>query len=82
LSEFAGASEELTEALLVNPHDPDAILAALHEALAMSRDESAQRMKDMRTVVNDRDVHQWAGAFLDALYEGQTLAVQVRTAGQ
>ena len=35
LSRFAGAAHELTEALIVNPFDPDAIADAMHLALTM-----------------------------------------------
>jgi trehalose-6-phosphate synthase len=35
LSQFAGAAQELTEALVVNPFDPDAIADAMHVGLTM-----------------------------------------------
>ena len=35
LSQFAGASRELPEALIVNPYDADECAAALHRALTM-----------------------------------------------
>ncbi len=43
LSRFAGAADELTEALLVNPHDPDQIADAIHLALVMSLKERRAR---------------------------------------
>ena len=39
LSEFAGAAHELTEALIVNPFDPDAIADAMHWGLSMPTPE-------------------------------------------
>ena len=39
LSQFAGASRELPEALIVNPYDADQCAAALHLALTMPADE-------------------------------------------
>ena len=35
LSQFAGAAKELTGALIVNPHETDAVAAALKRALEM-----------------------------------------------
>src|SRR5262249_36586252 len=39
LSRFAGAARELSEALIVNPHDTDEMAAALHQALNMPLEE-------------------------------------------
>jgi trehalose-6-phosphate synthase len=60
LSEFAGAANELTDAVLVNPYDLDGVARAMSEALAMSAEERAMRMKRMRDRVLSHDVHVWA----------------------
>ena len=39
LSEFAGAAEELTDAVLVNPHDDRALQQAIRDAVEMHRHE-------------------------------------------
>ncbi|MFW2383971.1 MAG: alpha,alpha-trehalose-phosphate synthase (UDP-forming) [Acidimicrobiales bacterium] len=67
LSEFAGAAEELTEALIVNPYDIDGVKAALLEAVAMPRAEASQRMAAMRAKVEANHATRWAESFLDAL---------------
>jgi trehalose-6-phosphate synthase len=67
LSEFAGASQELERALIVNPYDIDGLKNALTQALAMPRMERAARQRDMRAIVAREDVHRWARAFLDRL---------------
>ena len=67
LSEFAGASQELERALIVNPYDIDAVKTALAKALEMPRIERAARQRDMRAVVAREDVHRWARAFLQHL---------------
>ena len=67
LSEFAGAADELTDAVIVNPHDPDAVQLAMEQALAMPADEIARRMASMRRVVAEHDVHAWARQFLGRL---------------
>jgi trehalose 6-phosphate synthase len=67
LSEFAGAVDELTDAVIVNPHDPDALVEALATAVAMSDDEARERMRRLRAAVSANDVHSWATSFLDQL---------------
>ncbi len=43
LSRFAGAAEDMTEALIVNPYDADAVADAMHAALIMGKDERIAR---------------------------------------
>jgi trehalose 6-phosphate synthase len=64
LSQFAGASRELPEALIVNPYDADQCAAALHLALTMGPDEQRARMRLMRGLVGDYNVYRWAGRML------------------
>jgi trehalose 6-phosphate synthase len=64
LSQFAGASRELPEALVVNPYDADQCAAALHHALAMKTEEQRDRMRFMRGVVREFNVYRWAGRML------------------
>jgi trehalose 6-phosphate synthase len=67
LSEFAGAANELKDALLVNPHDTDGVKNALQAALTMNPAEAQRRMRAMRRQVLHHDVNRWARSFLDAL---------------
>ena len=67
LSEFAGASEALVDAILVNPHDSNAVLEAMRTALAMPPDEASRRMRLMRQSVFEHNVHEWAREFLRLL---------------
>ena len=67
LSEFAGAADELTDALLVNPYDVDGTADAIHRALTMPAEERATRLRALRAHVATRDVEWWAGSFLTAL---------------
>lgn len=66
LSEMAGASEELQEALIVNPFDIDAVADGLHFALSMPEDERRARMSALRDRVRGNDVHTWVRRFLDS----------------
>jgi trehalose 6-phosphate synthase len=64
LSQFAGASRELPEALIVNPYDADQCAAALHLALTMPVDEQRARMRLMRGLIAEFNVYRWAGRML------------------
>jgi trehalose 6-phosphate synthase/phosphatase len=67
LSEFAGAAEELKEALLVNPYDVDEIAARLKQALAMPAEVRAHRMRALRARVRANNLDVWSNSFLNAL---------------
>jgi trehalose 6-phosphate synthase/phosphatase len=64
LSEFAGASEELTEALVVNPYDFHSISAAIKTAVEMPLDEKIHRFESMRKKIQDHDSEWWYSNFL------------------
>jgi trehalose-6-phosphate synthase len=76
LSEFAGAAEELTQALLVNPYDIDAIAARLKQAFEMSPAERAARMRAMRAQVHRFNLEHWSELFLSALLPERNLAAE------
>lgn len=67
LSEFAGAVDELIDAVVVNPHDPEALVASMEWAVSMQPDEVAARMRALRLAVEANDVHHWATSFLGRL---------------
>lgn len=69
LSEFTGAADELTQALLVNPHDINRLKELILRALAMGEKEQARRMRALRRRVLEHDVTRWASDFLSALEE-------------
>ncbi|WP_241973532.1 MULTISPECIES: bifunctional alpha,alpha-trehalose-phosphate synthase (UDP-forming)/trehalose-phosphatase [unclassified Cryobacterium] len=70
LSEFAGAADELKQAVLINPHDIDGVKAAILRAVAMPRQERLRRMRALRRKVFDNDVAAWSSSFLRTLTEG------------
>jgi trehalose 6-phosphate synthase len=67
LSEFAGAADELRQAVLVNPHDIGALKDAIVRAIDMPRRERSTRMRALRKRVKDNDVARWSRTFLEAL---------------
>jgi trehalose 6-phosphate synthase/phosphatase len=84
LSTFAGASRELTEAVLVNPFDVNETADAMECAMRMSRDERRNRMSLMRRTVKENNVYRWAGRMLmDAarIRQRQSLYSVIRRTG-
>jgi trehalose 6-phosphate synthase/phosphatase len=69
LSEFAGAAEELREAVIVNAYDVEALAQGIRRALTMGPAERSTRMRAMRRRVSAYDVHRWASHFVRVLSE-------------
>jgi len=69
LSTFAGASHELSDALLVNPYDVQQVAGSIHRALEMNEPEQAERMHRMRRNVREHNVYRWAADLLSDLTE-------------
>jgi trehalose 6-phosphate synthase/phosphatase len=78
LSEFAGAATELNGAVVVNPYDVDAVVAAVQHALVMPPQERRARMRMMRRRVAEADVHAWATGFLDRLHTSRPIELLAR----
>ncbi|WP_374049274.1 trehalose-6-phosphate synthase [Sinomonas sp. ASV486] len=69
LSEFAGAADQLKQALLINPHDIAGLKDAITTAISLPRGIAARRMKAMRRQVVVHNVEEWSSAFLARLEE-------------
>lgn len=67
LSEMAGTSAELREALIINPNDSDEIVEALRTALEMGDEERHSVWSKLRDRVHSYDVFAWASDFLHSL---------------
>jgi trehalose-6-phosphate synthase len=64
LSEFAGASHELTSALIVNPYHAAQVADALHQGLVMPAAEQRERMRSLRATAKTHNVYRWAAHML------------------
>ncbi|CAG1005134.1 partial trehalose 6-phosphate synthase, partial [Anaerolineae bacterium] len=60
VSEFAGAVNELQDAIRVNPYDTEEVAGAIARALTMEEGERQLRMREMRSTVRERNVYRWA----------------------
>ncbi len=64
LSRFAGASQELQGALIINPYDIEQMSDAIKTALEMSKKGQHERMKQMRQVIVENNIYSWAANLL------------------
>jgi len=60
LSELAGASAEMGEAILVNPSDTSGMADAIYQAIHMPAEEKAERIEKMTDRLKAYDVFSWA----------------------
>lgn len=60
VSQMAGAADELTDALVINPYDPEGVADAIREALEMPQEERRNRMRRMRAYLALHDIRAWA----------------------
>ncbi|MBS4018147.1 MAG: trehalose-6-phosphate synthase [Dechloromonas sp.] len=67
LSQFAGAAEEMEDALIVNPHDTEEMGEKMEMALRMPLDERRNRHTSLLQSVERSDVGIWMSTFLDQL---------------
>jgi trehalose 6-phosphate synthase/phosphatase len=67
LSEMAGASKELLEALIINPNNRNEIAEAIAEALEMPEEEQIRRITIMQERLKRYDVVRWAADFMEEL---------------
>jgi trehalose 6-phosphate synthase/phosphatase len=69
LSEFTGASKELSECVLINPNNIEEIADAIHTALNIPEKEQILRNDAMQARLKRYDVRKWANDFVDSLTE-------------
>ncbi|MCU4157728.1 bifunctional alpha,alpha-trehalose-phosphate synthase (UDP-forming)/trehalose-phosphatase [Carboxylicivirga sp. A043] len=67
LSEMAGVSKEMGEAITINPINEDEIAEALHRALTMPLEEQKERMGYLQERIQRYSVFKWAGEFVESL---------------
>ncbi len=75
LSRFAGAAEQLREALLVNPYDTEGTAEAIQRALTMPLGERVERHAALMARIRAQDVHWWSARFLATLEEASATQV-------
>ena len=59
LSRFAGAAEEMPDALPINPYAIEDFAEQVHTAIRMTGDEQVLRMRRMRQQVRENNIYTW-----------------------
>jgi trehalose 6-phosphate synthase len=67
LSQFTGASRELTDAFIINPYDIGQTAEAIKQALEMPLSEQKERMQRMRQRLQDHNIYRWASELVKEL---------------
>jgi trehalose-6-phosphate synthase len=67
LSRFAGASQELHGALIINPYDIEQTADAIYTALTMPVEQQTLKMKQMRRTIMNHNVYSWASNILKSM---------------
>jgi trehalose 6-phosphate synthase len=78
LSRFAGAARQLNAALLVNPHDADAMADAMDTALRMELPERQERWRALWAAIEHRSPVVWGRSFVAALLRATDPVVRLR----
>tara|TARA_Y100001972_G_scaffold128409_1_gene188992 strand:+ start:1737 stop:3908 length:2172 start_codon:yes stop_codon:yes gene_type:complete len=67
LSEMAGSSKELSDAILINPNDIDQLVSALKKALSMPEKQQVLHMAVMQKSLKRYNIHHWVNLFMKRL---------------
>lgn len=67
LSKFAGASNDLKDAIIINPYSAEDTADAIYKAVTMPLSEQHRRMKKLRLAVKNYNIYRWAAEFLKAI---------------
>lgn len=67
LSQFAGASRELQDALLINPYDTEQLAEAIRYALEMDTNDKKVRLQRMRETLKNYNIYRWAARLVGEL---------------
>ncbi|HMB73288.1 MAG TPA: trehalose-6-phosphate synthase [Gammaproteobacteria bacterium] len=71
LSTLAGASQELSAAVLINPYDRSGVADGIQTALEMPLAERQERYEEMIKVLRRNDIHAWSERFIAALTDAR-----------
>lgn len=73
ISEMAGVSKEMGEAIIINPNNESEIAYAIYQALNMPLQEQRDRMKYMQKRISRYDVFKWAAEFIKGLQKVESI---------
>ena len=67
LSEMAGASKELSDAILINPNNIEQFVEGLEDALSMPEEVQIKHMATMQESLQRYNIHHWVNLFMERL---------------
>lgn len=67
LSQFTGASRELTDAVQFNPYAIGEFADAIKTAIEIPTEEKKIRMRNMRKIIAENNIYRWAGSIMTEL---------------
>jgi trehalose 6-phosphate synthase/phosphatase len=73
LSEMAGVSKEMGEALMINPNNTGEIAQSIYQALTMPLEEQRERMIYLQDRIKRYDVFKWSSEFVKSLRKVEKL---------
>ncbi len=73
LSEMAGASQEMSEALTINPTNYEEIANAIKDAIEMNRNEQAERIRIMQERLKRYNIKKWTHDFMNSIEKVKSL---------
>jgi trehalose 6-phosphate synthase len=73
LSQFAGAAEQMTEAVIVNPYSDGDVAEGIQTALRMDKSERLDRYQALMGMLVENDVNAWRRSYMESL-EGRGCA--------
>jgi trehalose 6-phosphate synthase len=82
LSRFAGAAQQLDAAILVNPHDTDAMAEAMVQAMNMKLGERIERWQSLWGAIEYRTPTAWGRLFLASLLRGSVRSNRLELVGE
>lgn len=71
LSKYAGAAEQMQAAIIVDPNDQNAMIAALKTAIDMPKLERIARYEKLMQGITAFDINDWRNSFLNDLSKNQ-----------
>ncbi len=72
LSEMAGSSLELKDAIIVNPNNLVEIIEALRDALLMPGAEKRVRLRNLQRIIKNQNVRKWSEDFIRELLNARS----------
>jgi trehalose 6-phosphate synthase len=69
LSSLAGAAHELTDAIIVNPHDREEVADGIATVINMPLEERRARHASMLDILRKNDITAWRTRFVEALLQ-------------